>query len=128
VPNTPYLLRRTALPALVVRLLGSLESKVVRSLKTDKTSLAVGLSVNLAVEAADKRLGVVRVDIKVLDVGGKIVAFARFTDASEGLAGLDLELDEINARVAVISAGFEGGVFLNGHGAGAEAEGGDGDE
>jgi len=128
VPNTPYLLRRAALPALVVRLLGSLESKVVRSLKADKTSLTVGLGVNFAVEATDKRLGVVGVDVKALDVGGKIVAFARFADASEGLAGLDLELDEINARVAVISAGFEGGVFFNGHGAGAEAKSGDCDE
>lgn len=111
-----------------MRLLGSLERKVVRSLKTDKASLAIGLSVHLAVEAADKRLGVVRVDVKVLDVGGKIVALSGFADASEGLAGLHLELDQINPRVAVIGAGFEGAVFFNGHGAGAEAESDDGDE
>jgi hypothetical protein len=112
-----------------VRLLRSLESKVVRSLNTDVASLAVGLSVNLAVEAADKGLGVVRVDIKVLDVCGKIVAFAWFSNASEVLAGLDLELDEINAGVALISACFEGAFLFNGHGIGStEAEGDDGDE
>lgn len=111
-----------------MRLLGSLERKVVRSLKTDKASLTIGLSIHLAVEAADKGLGVVRVDVKVLDVGGKIVALSGLADTSEGLAGLDLELDEINARVAVIGAGFEGDVFFNGHGAGAEAESDDGDE
>jgi hypothetical protein len=112
-----------------VRLLRSLESKVVCPLEADIASLAVGLSVHLAVEAAHKGLGVVRVDIKVLDVAGKIVAFSGFSNASVVLAALDLELDEIDAGVAVIIAGFEGVVFFNGHGVdGAEAEGDDGDE
>jgi hypothetical protein len=102
--NLPLLLA-LALPTLVMRLLSPLgQESLLLASKGDIATPTVRSSVNSAVKATNDRFGVVRVNIKVLDVPGKIVAFSRASDASVGLALAEIEL---NQGDAALIAGLE---------------------
>jgi hypothetical protein len=65
--------------------------------KTNRGSGAMLAGVDLAVKAAHKGLGVVRINVKSLDVAGKVVALAWFANSCEVFAFLDLEFDQFDA-------------------------------
>ena len=75
--------------------------------------MATRSSPDSAFKAAENGLGIRRVDIEGLDVGGEVVASSRDADALEGGLLADAELEEVDATSV---AGFKSGVFLNGVG------------
>jgi hypothetical protein len=111
-------------------MLCALEHERLFPFKTNRGSGAMLAGVDLAVKAAHKGLGVVRINVKRPDVAGKIIALAWFPNSREVFAFLDLEFDQFYAlgRAARCTS-IQHVIIVNGDCVGySEANGDDGED